>query len=338
MKTKNRFLTITFCLFGCFLTTTAMSQSVTNSSFSYQGELTDNGSPANDDYDMIVSMLDGNSTVVGTPSTHLNVVVENGLFNLDVFFSFAAFDGFENYFFEVSVRKSSVGGAYTVLSPLQTMQAVPLATNLTNGSATTGQVLTFNGFQWAPSAAEPSPWTVNGSVLEYNNDVAVGTTTSSHRLTIKADTDNKALRLIGDSGSFGHGARLNFGDAERAYIDEDVDDHLTIHAFTGVSVTVSNTGNANLLAYIYGFSNSDGTIITGKSSTGFSVTQEATGRYRINISDTTINNNYIAIASLNSSSPKFTTVVVANDLFRIYVWDSNGNPSNHAFQFVVYRK
>jgi len=38
------------------------------------------------------------------------------------------------------------------------------------------------------------------------------------------------FRLIGPSGSFGHNAQLNFGDANYAYIKEDVDDRLRFYA------------------------------------------------------------------------------------------------------------
>ena len=90
-----------------------------DNSFTYQGELLDNGSPANDTYDFQVVMLDGNAGQVGVTSQHNGVQVANGLFSLNVSFGIAMFDGYENYYFEVSVRKTSVGGAYTTLSPLQ---------------------------------------------------------------------------------------------------------------------------------------------------------------------------------------------------------------------------
>lgn len=81
----------------------------------------------------------------------------------------------------------------------------------------------------------------------------------SHRLTIGHTLDNKLLRLIGPLGNFGHGARLNFGDGDYAYIEEDEDDYLTIHAnrvaFTGGlsgrtqldvsgNISISNTGGS----------------------------------------------------------------------------------------------
>ncbi len=38
------------------------------------------------------------------------------------------------------------------------------------------------------------------------------------------------MRLIGPDGTYGHGARLNFGDGDYVYLEEDIDDGLTIFA------------------------------------------------------------------------------------------------------------
>jgi len=177
-KITTNFLITLFTILGGIAFSGVYAQA--DSSFSYQGELVDNGIPANDTYDFSVQMLDGNGIDVGTISEHVGVAVDNGLFNLDVDLGLDYFDGFEDYFFEISVRKTSVGGAYTVLSPVQTLQAVPLATNLINGSATTGQVLTFNGFQWNPAdpVAGSSPWTVVGSSINYTGQAEMRGTSS----------------------------------------------------------------------------------------------------------------------------------------------------------------
>jgi hypothetical protein len=141
---------------------------LTDHSFSYQGELIDNGSPATGTYDFTVQMVDDNGFDIGTASVHDDVDVSNGLFNLDVNIGgINYFTGAQNYFMEISVRAGASTGAFTVLTDVQAVQAVPLATNLTNGNATSGQVLTFNGLNWAPASPAISPWVVNGNSLEY---------------------------------------------------------------------------------------------------------------------------------------------------------------------------
>lgn len=173
-----------------------------DNSFTYQGELLDNGSPANDTYDFQVVMLDGNAGQVGVTSQHNGVQVANGLFSLNVSFGIAMFDGYENYYFEVSVRKTSVGGAYTTLSPLQQLQSVPLASNLVNGNATAGQVLTFNGFQWGPATNPSSPWSVNGSEIYTNENVGIGTNNPVPRLHVSTTSGFETARFNGGSNMY----------------------------------------------------------------------------------------------------------------------------------------
>jgi len=72
-------------------------------------------------------------------------------------------------------------------------------------------------------------WTSGGGgIINTSGNVGIGTTGPSHRLTVQNTTDD-VLRLIGPD-SFGYGARLNFGDGDYVYLDEDVDDRLTIYA------------------------------------------------------------------------------------------------------------
>jgi hypothetical protein len=52
----------------------------------------------------------------------------------------------------------------------------------------------------------------------------------SHRLTVGNTSDDNVLRLVGPDGTYGHGARLNFGDSDYAYIEEDEDDRLYLYS------------------------------------------------------------------------------------------------------------
>jgi len=62
------------------------------------------------------------------------------------------------------------------------------------------------------------------------------TTTPTHTLHVHNETTDDVLRLQGPD-AVGSGARLNFGDGDFVYLDEDVDDHLIIEASGGVQVT-----------------------------------------------------------------------------------------------------
>jgi hypothetical protein len=71
-------------------------------------------------------------------------------------------------------------------------------------------------------------------------NVGIGTLSPSHKLTIESSNDD-TLRLIGPD-DFGHGARLNFGDGDYAYIGEDADDELRIHSRVQTAITGGDVG------------------------------------------------------------------------------------------------
>lgn len=68
-----------------------------------------------------------------------------------------------------------------------------------------------------------------GRTAIMGGNVGVGITTPSHRLTVTSTVTDDALRLIGPELN-GSGARLNFGDEDLVYLDEDGDDRLTIYS------------------------------------------------------------------------------------------------------------
>ena len=87
----------------------------------------------------------------------------------------------------------------------------------------------YNDLSNKPTIPAASPWLANGAGIDYLGDVSIGTTDATHSLTVLAEDDN-ALRLMGSQGVVNFGAKLNFGDGDYAYIQEDDDDALTILA------------------------------------------------------------------------------------------------------------
>jgi hypothetical protein len=73
-----------------------------------------------------------------------------------------------------------------------------------------------------------------------SGNVGVGVTSPSHKITISSPSDD-VIRLIGPD-SYGSGARLNFGDADHVYLDEDADDHLTIYGGSRIALMGGNVG------------------------------------------------------------------------------------------------
>jgi hypothetical protein len=73
--------------------------------------------------------------------------------------------------------------------------------------------------------------------LIVDGNTSLGTTTTTHRLVVANTSADDVLRLIGpDGSSVGYGARLNFGDGDYVYLDEDTDDHLYLYAANGTAL------------------------------------------------------------------------------------------------------
>ncbi len=98
-----------------------------------------------------------------------------------------------------------------------------------SGSGNAATASRSNHWHSALNASDGNP--TDALTVDTTGDVSIGTATSTHRLTVADDGDD-TLRLMGP-GSFGSGSRLNFGDADWAYIDEPIDDDLTIHCEDG---------------------------------------------------------------------------------------------------------
>jgi hypothetical protein len=95
--------------------------------FTYQGQLTSGGSPANGNFDIEFALYISASggTAVDTVDVS-GIAVSEGLLNASVDFTDVPFDG-QALWIEVRVRPGGTTGAYTVLSPRQALSATPYA-------------------------------------------------------------------------------------------------------------------------------------------------------------------------------------------------------------------
>ena len=96
--------------------------------FTYQGRLTDAGSPANGNYDLRFILYDAESAgaAVGSTVTKEDVAVTNGLFSTELDFGASPWNG-DARWVEISVRAGSSTGTFTVLSPRQPVSPTPYA-------------------------------------------------------------------------------------------------------------------------------------------------------------------------------------------------------------------
>jgi len=111
-------------LMGVAFITTLHAQS---SAFTYQGQLADNGSPANGFYDLTFSVWTNSAgpAQVGDTITNLAVPVSDGLFTVTLDFGPGVFDGSERWL-EIGVATNG-GGVFPSLSARQPITSTPYA-------------------------------------------------------------------------------------------------------------------------------------------------------------------------------------------------------------------
>jgi hypothetical protein len=119
---------------------TALAQT---SVFTYQGRLTDGGTPANGNYDLQFALWDSNSggTQIGATQTVPTVAVSAGIFSVQLDFGATAFPG-ANRFLEIGARLNGTP-SFTTLSPRQQVSSTPYAIRSLNASS--ADAVTVNG-------------------------------------------------------------------------------------------------------------------------------------------------------------------------------------------------
>ena len=105
--------------------------------FTYQGKLSEAGTPANGSYDFEFALYDGltGGTAQGLPVQRLNVTVTNGIFTVQLDFG-NQFNG-ANRFLDISV-KTAGSAAFTPLTPRQEVTSNPYAIKSLNASTADG--------------------------------------------------------------------------------------------------------------------------------------------------------------------------------------------------------
>jgi len=105
------------------------------SAFTYQGRLTDNGSPANGTYDLRFTLYDSGTggSVLGGPITNTAVAISNGFFTVALDFGAAPFDGNPRWL-DIGARANGVASLFTTLAPRQALTAAPYALRAANYS------------------------------------------------------------------------------------------------------------------------------------------------------------------------------------------------------------
>jgi len=135
--------------------------------FTYQGQLQNNGGPANGTYDFRLLVYDSSTggSILGGPITNIGVVVSNGLFTTIMDFGAGVFTGGSNWL-HIGVRTNG-SGVFNPLSPRQQLTPTPYAIySESAGIATTADGVAAGVVSAAQLNTPGAP--ASGQVLEYN--------------------------------------------------------------------------------------------------------------------------------------------------------------------------
>jgi hypothetical protein len=203
-----------------------------NTTFTYQGQLGDGGSPANGNYDLTFTLYAspniGNPGVAG-PVTNSAVAVKNGLFTVQLNFGPGIFTG-TNYWLEIAVRPNSTVG-FATLSPRQPLTPAPYAIFASSASNLLGSLPSIQLSGALPSAQISGTYagavtfnngansfigafTGNGSGLNsLDASQLVSGTVADARLSPNASLLNNNQTFTGANTFTGVNAFTNFGNS-----------------------------------------------------------------------------------------------------------------------------
>jgi hypothetical protein len=166
MKTNTHFrlLTLLVLTLAFSLPPSALLQAdPLGTAFTYQGQLTDGGAPANGDYDLKFALYDsaGGANVINAPLTNAAAPVSNGLFTVALDFGGSVFTGNARWL-QIGVRTNGSSSDFVLLSPRQALTATPFARYATSaGNAASAGTATT-----ADSATTVAPNGVNSASLQ----------------------------------------------------------------------------------------------------------------------------------------------------------------------------
>jgi hypothetical protein len=173
-------------LFACLLLSTLNLQLSTllaqGTAFTYQGRLSDNGSPASGIYDLRFEIYESASggDHLGNTLAAFDLAISNGLFTVLLDFG-EAFPGADRWL-EISVRPGASTGSFSNLVPRQRLTATPYAITAGNvasnglASGTYASAVTFNN----PANSFTGGFTGNGTGLTNVNAGTLGGLGSSN--------------------------------------------------------------------------------------------------------------------------------------------------------------
>ncbi len=112
-------------LLGTAIVCSSTAQAQLEYIFVYQGNIMEDGEPANGEYEFQLRLVDDLNTQIGS-TQFASAIATDGIFQVDMDFGPGAFDGSIRYL-EISVRPFLDPNPYTLLSPSQLITSTPVA-------------------------------------------------------------------------------------------------------------------------------------------------------------------------------------------------------------------
>ena len=229
-------LSFTLVIAACWLF--SVEARAQGTAFTYQGKVTDSGSPANGSYDMQFKLFDlSGGTQQGSTLSVTNVTVTAGIFTVQLDFGVCAtcFDGSARYL-EIAVKKTT-DSSYTTLSPRQPITSIPYALRSLNATVadglsvacvnciTSSQIASVSGSAVAgtiPVASVPAgsdSYIQNQNVSTQAGDFSIGGTGAANIINATTQYNLGGQRMLSAAGTF--------------------------NTFTGIGAGIANTGVQN---------------------------------------------------------------------------------------------
>jgi hypothetical protein len=242
-----------------------MSGTNVGTAFTYQGKLTDGGSPANGTYDFGFVLQDAASFGNQEGFTYAqDVEVTEGLFTVELDFG-EVFDGTALWMI-ILVRPGDSTGGYTALAPAQALTAAPYALSLRPGAVISGTVpfgtgvLSLNssalGLQVRSMSAglhvnsENSSGIyvlsagANGIEINNANNDGLSVCTTGSEFLCAPDGSNNGIE-IGNAED--HGVRIDHAGSSGIYVDEAGDHGVYVNSAGDDGVFVSSAGSPSTI-------------------------------------------------------------------------------------------
>ncbi|HKX84877.1 MAG TPA: tail fiber domain-containing protein, partial [Pyrinomonadaceae bacterium] len=243
-------------------------------SFTYQGSLTNNSTPAGGSFDFEFLLFDAVSggNQVGSTQIRNAVAVSNGTFSVDLDFG-SQFPG-ANRFLEIRVRPSG-GGGHTILSPRQKIASSPYSVKSLNAeSAATAT----NAVQLGGLAANQYVLTGDSRMTDARNPLPGNPNYIQNQNAAPQASSNFNISGIGKAGVFDAEAHFSIGGsrvlgvtaAGSTFIGRDAGSVNTglANTFVGnIAGTANTIGERN--AFVGSFAGRFNTIGTGNTFVGF---------------------------------------------------------------------